>query len=231
MATPVERPGFSFYQKEKKGYSMLPELFSIGPFTVYSYGLMTALGIMAAIWIGEHLIQKNRLAEDGFLFGMGIACVLTGCLYCRIKKVDFWKVFDLAVPLVALAQCIGRIGCFLAGCCYGRETDGPFGVVFHDSVYAPGGMRLFPVQLPVFVFFMEKSGLKKGMRWRDLYHDVQHRPVWLRIFARGLGARVSRYVLDIPVYFNFYAYYRVGVIPVARQGKLRGIGKSHGISF
>lgn len=215
MATPVERPGFSFYQKEKKGYSMLPELFSIGPFTVYSYGLMTALGIMAAIWIGEHLIQKKRLAEDGFLFGMGIACViggyasskllfwitilpeiienparlldfssgfvvyggliggvLTGCLYCRIKKVDFWKVFDLAVPLVALAQCIGRIGCFLAGCCYGRETDGPFGVVFHDSVYAPGGMRLFPVQLLssalnlcncLFLYFLwKKAGLKKG---------------------------------------------------------------------
>ena len=32
---------------------MLPELFSIGPFTVYSYGLMTAIGIIAAITLGN----------------------------------------------------------------------------------------------------------------------------------------------------------------------------------
>lgn len=169
---------------------MLPELFSIGPFTVYTYGLMTALGILSAVLIGEYQLKKTKLAEEGFLLGMGIACViggyacskllfwitilpeiienpakmldfsggyvviggliggvLTGYFYCRIKKVDFWKMFDLVAPLVALAQCIGRIGCFAAGCCYGKPTDSIFGVVFEKSLYAPSDIKLFPIQL------------------------------------------------------------------------------------
>lgn len=194
---------------------MLPELFSIGPFTVYSYGLMTAIGIIAAVWIGEYQIKKTRLAEEGFLFGLGIACViggyasskllfwitilpeiienpaklldfgngfvvyggliggvLTAYVYCRIKKVDFFQMFDLAAPLVALAQCVGRIGCFLAGCCYGQPTGCAFGVAFHDSLYAPSGVKLFPVQLLssglnlancLFLYLVWKKGkLKKG---------------------------------------------------------------------
>ena len=48
---------------------------------------------------------------------------------------------------VALAQGFGRIGCFLAGCCYGVETDSAFSVTFHDSAYAPNGVALFPSQL------------------------------------------------------------------------------------
>ena len=51
------------------------------------------------------------------------------------------------MPSVALAQGFGRIGCFLAGCCYGEETDSPIGIVFHESAYAPNGVNLIPTQL------------------------------------------------------------------------------------
>ncbi len=188
---------------------MLPKLFSIGPFTVYSYGLMTAIGIFAAVVLGEYLLKKTKLAEEGFLLGMGIACViggyacskllfwlttlpeilenpkllldfssgyvvyggliggvLTGYFYCRKKGADFWKVFDLAVPAVALAQFFGRIGCFLAGCCYGKPTESTFGVIFHNSLYAPADEKLFPIQLAssglnllnfIFLYFLWKK--------------------------------------------------------------------------
>jgi phosphatidylglycerol:prolipoprotein diacylglycerol transferase len=55
--------------------------------------------------------------------------------------------FDLLAPSVAVAQGFGRIGCFLAGCCYGRETDSMLGVVFPAGSIAPAGIKLFPVQL------------------------------------------------------------------------------------
>jgi phosphatidylglycerol:prolipoprotein diacylglycerol transferase len=42
---------------------------------------------------------------------------------------------------------IGRIGCFCAGCCYGRAMDPPFGVYFRADSVAPIGVALFPVQL------------------------------------------------------------------------------------
>ena len=41
----------------------------------------------------------------------------------------------------------GRIGCLLAGCCYGRETTSPFGIVFTHSDFAPNGVRLLPTQI------------------------------------------------------------------------------------
>ena len=51
------------------------------------------------------------------------------------------------MPSVALAQGFGRIGCFLAGCCYGVQTDSAFGIVFKTSKYAPNGIRLVPTEL------------------------------------------------------------------------------------
>jgi phosphatidylglycerol:prolipoprotein diacylglycerol transferase len=60
---------------------------------------------------------------------------------------DFPAYLDLMIPSVALAQGFGRIGCFLAGCCYGKETDGLLGVTFTQSNFAPNNVRLFPSQL------------------------------------------------------------------------------------
>ena len=51
------------------------------------------------------------------------------------------------IPSVALAQGLGRVGCFLAGCCYGRETDSCLGVVFTNSDFAPNGVKVLPTQL------------------------------------------------------------------------------------
>jgi len=85
----------------------------------------------------------NGFVIYGALIG-GIGGIL---LYCHRKKLNFWSYFDLTMPSVALAQGFGRIGCFLAGCCYGMKMEGPFAVVFHHSQYAPNGVPLLPTQL------------------------------------------------------------------------------------
>ena len=94
---------------------------------------------------------KNPLAfisGAGYVvFGGILGGVLTVYLYCRIKKVKFVDYYDLMVPSVALAQGLGRIGCFLAGCCYGKETTSPLGIVFTHSQFAPNNVRLIPTQL------------------------------------------------------------------------------------
>lgn len=88
------------------------------------------------------------LGSEGFVvYGGIIAGVLSAILYCRVKKMEFLKYFDLAAPSIALAQGFGRIGCFLAGCCYGRETDSWCGVVFPAGGQAPVGEKLIPTQL------------------------------------------------------------------------------------
>ena len=70
-----------------------------------------------------------------------------GWLYCRIKKLQFLEYFDLMMPSIALAQGFGRIGCFLAGCCYGKETSGPLAVTFTNSDFAPNNVALIPTQI------------------------------------------------------------------------------------
>ena len=91
---------------------------------------------------------KAVLGSAGFVvYGGIIAGVLCCMFYCRIKKLNFLEYFDLVMPEIALAQGFGRIGCFLAGCCYGRETESLFGVVFPAGSQAPAGVKLIPTQL------------------------------------------------------------------------------------
>ncbi len=90
----------------------------------------------------------QALLGSGFVvYGGIIGGVLAAIIYCKYKHISFLSYFDLMVPSVALAQGFGRIGCFLAGCCYGHETNSAFGIVFRDSAFAPNGVNLIPTQL------------------------------------------------------------------------------------
>lgn len=88
------------------------------------------------------------LGSEGFVvYGGIIAGVLAAILYCKRKKLIFLEYFDLCAASISLAQGFGRLGCFLAGCCYGRETDLPIGVVFPENSLAPAGVKVLPTQL------------------------------------------------------------------------------------
>lgn len=91
---------------------------------------------------------KAFITGSGFVvYGGIIGGLLVIYGYCKIKKMDFLSYLDLMVPSVAMAQGFGRIGCFLAGCCYGKETDCFLGVTFTNSAFAPNGVKLLPSQL------------------------------------------------------------------------------------
>lgn len=88
------------------------------------------------------------LGSEGFVvYGGIIAGVLAAMIYCHYKKLVFYDYFNLVAPSIALAQGFGRIGCFLAGCCYGRETASFLGVCFPEGSFAPAGVKLLPTQL------------------------------------------------------------------------------------
>ncbi|MBQ1489267.1 MAG: prolipoprotein diacylglyceryl transferase [Lachnospiraceae bacterium] len=88
------------------------------------------------------------LGGGGFVvYGGIILALIVGAVYFTLKKKDPLIVMDLIMPEVSIAQGFGRIGCFLAGCCYGRITDSVFGVVFPEGSLAPAGVKLIPTQL------------------------------------------------------------------------------------
>ena len=86
--------------------------------------------------------------QNGWVvYGGIIGGVLASMVYCRYKKADFVRYLDLVIPAVAFAQGCGRLGCFFAGCCYGRETDSIFHIQYWQSEYAPNGVKLIPTQI------------------------------------------------------------------------------------
>ncbi len=88
------------------------------------------------------------LGSSGFVvYGGIISGVVTIFLFCRFKKASFLSYLDAIVPSVALNQAFGRLGCFMAGCCYGIPTTSRFGVVFPENSLAPAGIPLIPTQL------------------------------------------------------------------------------------
>ncbi len=84
---------------------------------------------------------------SGFVFYGGFyGGVAAAAIYCKVTKLSFWELARSIVPLVPLFHMCGRIGCFLAGCCYGVEND-VLGIAFTSSEVAPNGVPLLPVQL------------------------------------------------------------------------------------
>ncbi|MBR3298285.1 MAG: prolipoprotein diacylglyceryl transferase [Clostridia bacterium] len=65
-----------------------------------------------------------------------------------IKKQKVWDYSAIIVPTIPLAHAVGRIGCFLAGCCYGKCVDTPISVIYTNPIGgAPTGTPVFPIQL------------------------------------------------------------------------------------
>jgi phosphatidylglycerol:prolipoprotein diacylglycerol transferase len=88
--------------------------------------------------------------EGGLVFYGGVAAgFITGVLLARRWKIPFFPLIDCFAPALALGQAFGRIGCFLAGCCYGLPWEGGLcAVVFTDPhTLAPPGLALHPTQL------------------------------------------------------------------------------------
>jgi phosphatidylglycerol:prolipoprotein diacylglycerol transferase len=69
--------------------------------------------------------------NGGLVFYGGlIGASLAGILYARLKHIALWKVADVLAPSIALGYVFGRIGCFLNGCCFGRDCDLPWAVTY-----------------------------------------------------------------------------------------------------
>lgn len=125
------------------------------------------IGSKLLYWIVElDEIIKNPhfLAESltaGFVYyGAFLGAVIGIFLFSRIRKQNFFAYMDMLCPPIALGQAIGRIGCFLAGCCYGAPAHGSCGVVFPANVgsSAPAGIPLIPTQLYESAFCLLLSG-------------------------------------------------------------------------
>jgi phosphatidylglycerol:prolipoprotein diacylglycerol transferase len=90
--------------------------------------------------------------SGGVFYGGLILAVLVAFWYMQRHGMPVWTTCDAFAPAIALGHVIGRFGCFMAGCCYGKPTSLPWGVTFTDpfagrELGTPLGVRLHPTQL------------------------------------------------------------------------------------
>lgn len=90
-----------------------------------------------------------KIWQGGLVFSGGIiGVVIIMSWYIKKHNFPFWKTADLWAPAAAIGQGIGRIGCLMAGCCYGRPTDSFLGIVFtNPHSLAPLNISLHPTQI------------------------------------------------------------------------------------
>ncbi len=169
---------------------MHPVLVSIGSVKIYSYGVLVAIGFLAAIRVAAREIERNgfdreafydmafwvvvsaiigarlfhvlvywsyyaanpseayRIWNGGLVFYGGLIAAVAACLvFLRRRGLPFLPVADAAALGIPLGLAFGRIGCSLAGCCYGKPTAVPWGIVFtNPASLAPLHVPLHPTQ-------------------------------------------------------------------------------------
>ncbi len=94
-------------------------------------------------------LEIFRIWNGGLVFYGGfIGAGLTTVYYLKKHEMPLWKTLDMLAPSLAIGHFLGRLGCFSAGCCYGKECHLPWAVTFsHPETLAPAGVPLHPTQL------------------------------------------------------------------------------------
>jgi phosphatidylglycerol:prolipoprotein diacylglycerol transferase len=102
---------------------------------------------------GRSLSEVLTLIRSGGVFYGGlVVAVVVAMWYMWRHRLPIWSVSDAFAPGIALGHVIGRLGCFFAGCCFGRQTGVPWAVTFHSeyaaqNVGTPINVPLHPTQL------------------------------------------------------------------------------------
>jgi phosphatidylglycerol:prolipoprotein diacylglycerol transferase len=199
----------------------------------------------ARYYLAEPVRMLQNLRSAGVYYGgLGLA-VAAGVGYVRRHGLPLGKVADLSAPALSLGQAIGRIGCFLAGCCYGRACDLPWGVTFHDPRAAeltgvPIGVRLHPTQLyhgaadvitlVVAMALMRRRRFDGQVFWTWLLLYSILRAVveyWRGDLARGVffsGSLSTSQIISIPIAIVSAVMLwrlgrRTGITPAAAAGR------------
>src|SRR5271169_3770948 len=141
----------------------------------------------------SEIFSWATLQAGGVFYGGFAAATFFAIWYIKVYRLPLLKIFDIYAPGIALAQSIGRLGCFAAGCDYGKPTTSFLGVVFTDPLSSftvvPLNVRIYPTQvfesLATFLIF----GVLLGLYRRKTY-DGQIFIIYLSLYA------VARFFLE-----------------------------------
>jgi len=207
--------GLTFAQKEAKRCNYPPNSISDLAF----YLLIGAIIGSRLLYVIENFEYYSKspleivmIWQGGLVFFGGLILDIFICvIYLWKHRLPLWETLDIISPSIAIGQGFGRIGCFFAGCCYGKVTTLPWGVTFNNPLsLAPQGMNLHPTQLyssflNFVIFFFLLFFQRKKKRF----------PGQIACFYIILSC-ISRFIIE-----NFRGDRRVYIIPdILSEGQL-----------
>ncbi len=148
-------------------------------------------------YYSEHpreIFSLGTLQAGGVFSGGLVLALLAAVWYLRKHKIRFLTAADLIAPGLALGHAVGRLGCFSAGCCYGRPTNEPWGVIFtnplaNEITGTPLGVRLHPTQLYEMVAELINFGV---LYWIATRKKFEGQVIGLYMIVYG----IERYVIE-----------------------------------
>ena len=162
--------------------------------------LVGAKLMLVVVDFNYYLAQPREILSlfraGGVFYGGLIAAVAVALWLVRRYGLSMWTTADLFAPGIALGHVIGRFGCLLAGCCYGRPTDMPWAITFTDpaaaaNVGTPLGIPLHPTQLydagaELLIMVLLLATERRGRTFAG-------RTFWLYILLYGVSRFISEF--------------------------------------
>jgi phosphatidylglycerol---prolipoprotein diacylglyceryl transferase len=137
----------------------------LDPEKVWNLGLYMVLValLMAKVWLvlsawsyyaanPREILSEAVFQSGGTFYGGVLGAIALILAYTYVQKMPLLPVLDVFGAAIPLGHAVGRLGCFFAGCCYGKPTNAPWGIVF-NSPFAyqlagtPLGVKLHPTEL------------------------------------------------------------------------------------
>lgn len=146
------------------------------------------------------IFSLATLQAGGIWYGGLIGALAVSIWYVRHQRMPVLKTCDAFAPGVALGHAFGRLGCFAAGCCFGKHTDLPWGVVFtnpiaHDVVGTPLGIPLHPTQ--IYEFLVELGNFFLLM-WLFRRRKFEGQVIGAYLFLYGFARYFLEFLRDDP---------------------------------
>ncbi len=172
-------------------------IFFVGNFLLSWIGAKTFfLFFSAQQSMNLYLTNSNFWLGGGFVFYGGLVfCLLYTWLFLGVRKKTFAHLAPF-LPALPLAHAVGRLGCLLAGCCFGAETTSFFSVHIHDKNLIPVQLLESSGCLLIAIFLMKKS-FKRSPLWGLMIYSLSYSVLrFLLEFLRADEVRGSFGVLS-----------------------------------
>ena len=148
----------------------------------------------------REMLDWGTLQAGGVFSGGLLAALIAGVWYTRTRHMPALATSDAFAPGIALGHAVGRIGCFAAGCCWGKPTRAFWGVTFrnplaHEWAGTPLGTRLVPTQLLESGIEFATFFLLMRLFWHKKF---QGEVIGAYLFLYGLARYGIEYLRDDP---------------------------------